>query len=489
MAASLAWGAPVAGLAAGLAPASAAAATGTMAPAAAGAGAVGAAGAEAAAWLPPSLLDSLASLSTRDSSSRRRVFASCSARIACFCRFARLSDSAFSRTACRFLRRTAASNSQSSLSGGESAESSSATACHSGSASTSAASSKSATISVIASAPSSTAASPPAAQPSAPAVAWPAAAGSADAPPCRGGHSSSRAKVSGGGPCLVSRSCRCRARRLPTSSAARSGTESARCERPVTLISTAETSANTFLSIASLTSSGGFPSPGSITARKTEAVGQFTSTVWQRFPSNSPTCSHCPSTSSASASSSEPRTVATQRSSALPSSCARRCVHWASRNAQLTVTGIADPAADSSGVWSPVALKSRLRHMLLAELRRSSNSRAAASAAGPTTGPSPGVLLSSTVSAFDTILHFAGDGALGGREGVAPSCALTLPTVSTPEMPASLPQQKMRLSTRIACAPAMGGRAPGLLCAKTAKHSVSAPPSASVRRAAAPRLP
>mmetsp|Transcript_86901 Transcript_86901/g.274380 ORF Transcript_86901/g.274380 Transcript_86901/m.274380 type:complete len:235 (-) Transcript_86901:75-779(-) len=232
-------------------------------------------------------------------------------------------------------------------------------------------------------------------------------------------------------------------------------------------VRTAWTSASTPCRVASSMLSGG-ALPGSTTARKTEAVGQFTSTVWHRFTRSSPTCSQAAKASSASASASEPRGVATQPSSAVPSSRARRCAHCARRKAQLTVTGTGEPTCAPSATASSAVLKRRLRHMLRMEVRRSRSSSAVAIADGPTSCPSSGVLLMSRDSALETMRHFGTEG-----DRVAPATPLspnalpsTAPLRSPPapnllSPPLCLPQ-KVRLRTRIACVTAIGGSVPGL---------------------------
>mmetsp|Transcript_67487 Transcript_67487/g.171316 ORF Transcript_67487/g.171316 Transcript_67487/m.171316 type:complete len:213 (+) Transcript_67487:466-1104(+) len=200
-------------------------------------------------------------------------------------------------------------------------------------------------------------------------------------PKYRGGINSSLGSVAGGGPNLVSSSCPCNALKLPKKAAARKGTVSARAVRPVIFCSTVNNSLKTPLRISSVTASLGKP-PGSTTAKNTAAVGQIGKTVWHKFTRSSPTWSQAWSASSASTSASEPRGVLSHLSSAAFSSRPKRCEQVASRKAQLTETGMGLPCGAPSAASSEV-LKSKFRHIPLAEFSRRSRSNAAAMAAGP----------------------------------------------------------------------------------------------------------
>mmetsp|Transcript_49358 Transcript_49358/g.115416 ORF Transcript_49358/g.115416 Transcript_49358/m.115416 type:complete len:324 (+) Transcript_49358:391-1362(+) len=305
----------------------------------------------------------------------RSITAACTT---CFCRFAFLSRSAFSRAAFRLRRLVCTSNSSVAPSPGGSAVSSTADACHSAVSSRAAASEKIDTRSTSTSASSLRDILGFVASPSLASCDPPLA--SAFAAGCSGlavvallssrsrliSRSSAVSSV-GAGPDSCSRSCCSKARKFPTKAAALKGMLSFR-RLPVTFERALWTSDRTPLRVASSTLSVR-AAPGSKTAKNTDVVGQLTNTVWHKRRSSSPTCSQAASTSSASVSSSDWRGVASHRSSATPNSAAKRCAQCVSRKAQLTVTEIGWPSPAVPTEGSCCELKRRLRHIRLLLLK------------------------------------------------------------------------------------------------------------------------
>mmetsp|Transcript_67674 Transcript_67674/g.126412 ORF Transcript_67674/g.126412 Transcript_67674/m.126412 type:complete len:270 (+) Transcript_67674:405-1214(+) len=254
----------------------------------------------------------------------RSVMAACTT---CFCRFAFLSKSAFSRAAFRFRRFVCTSNSSVAPSPGGSAVSSTADECHSAVSSKAAASEKMET--------SSTSMSPSSLRDAHGFPESPSFAGNdptltsglagAALPSLRSLAMSRSSAVSsvGAGPDSCSSSCCSKALKFPTKAAALKGMLSLR-RLPVTLESALWTSERTPLRVVSSTLSSR-EAPGSKMAKNTDVVGQLTKTVWHKRRSRSATFSHEVSTSSAAVSSSDCRGVASHRSSAKPSSVANRC--------------------------------------------------------------------------------------------------------------------------------------------------------------------